>query len=692
MGTIWIKELTGGLDARRLPETTPGGVLIKGNNGHITRGGEFEQRANFSLFGTLPAGTVGLSHDRSGLYVFGSGTAPTDLPLGVSYQQLVHPVTSSLAIVRIVSVDRYDNKLYVAAEFEDGSVFHYYDGTYVTDWFDGRARASFSVVSGFADAAVAAKASFTITSGTAAGSIDTVSVAGVDILGGAVTHTGDNTTTATAVASAITSNTSTPNYTATAASGTVTITAADAGAAPNGFPVAVTVGGDATVGSTSYMAGGSDSATSTLTDISVNGVPVISAPVAWAGTAEATASAIVTAINGYSSSPDYTATAVGAKVNILADTAGSAPNGYAVALSTQFSLALSPASGLEMAYGVDSDAYTPGSFVKTVGTKVYSVSDSLLHFSGIQAPTKWTTDTTGAGFINLAVEDSDASDLTSIARYQRQIAVFAPSVTMIWFIDPDPTLNVLSQVLGNTGTKYPRSVAQFGDSDVFYLDTSGLRSLRARDSSNAAATTDIGVPIDPLTTAKMATLTANDLRRVISLINPIDKRFWLIMKDEIFVFSFFENAKVSAWTTYTPGFTIDDATVYNERVYVRSGDNIYAYGGISGQIEYSADVEAEAHLPFLDANRPAAKKNWQGIDAALTGLWEISAALEPTDPTTEEVIARAFETSYNMGRIPLSHSSSHISLRFKSKGLAPDGGPAILSAAVIHYEGNENED
>ena len=45
MGTIWIREFTGGLDARRLPETTPGGVLIKGIDGHINRGGEFEQRA-----------------------------------------------------------------------------------------------------------------------------------------------------------------------------------------------------------------------------------------------------------------------------------------------------------------------------------------------------------------------------------------------------------------------------------------------------------------------------------------------------------------------------------------------------------------------------------------------------------------------------------------------------------------------
>lgn len=585
MGTIWIKELTGGLDSRRLPETTPGGVLIKGNNGHITRGGEFEQRADFVTSMELPAGTVGLSSTRSGLFVFGTEAEPAGMPSGVSYQQLEHPTTPALALSRILSADAYDSKLYVAAEYVDGSIVHFYDGVYVSDWFDGRARAS-----------------FTIDSGTAGAKLETLTINGTDALGGAVT---------------------------------------------------------------------------------------------WVTTPEDTAAAIASAINSYVSAPEYGATSVGDRVNIIANTAGSGPNGYSVNATVSGGLVVSPATGVVLANGSDSESFTPGTFVKTVRTKEYSVAGSLLHFSGIQEPTKWTTDTTGAGFINLSTEDADATNLTALARYQSMLAVFAPTVTMIWYIDPDPDLNTLSQVLANTGTKFPRSVAQFGDSDVFYLDTSGLRSLRARDSSNAAATTDIGVPIDTLVTAKMEELTSADTQRVISLINPIDKRFWLIIKDVIYVFSFYQNAKVSAWTTYEPGFTIDAATVFNERVYVRSGNDIYAYGGVytaSGGISYSADVEAEAWLPYLDANRPTAKKNWQGVDFALTGLWEVSAALNPTDVDSAEVIARAFKTSYNQGRIPLSHSSSHISLRFKSKSLASDGGPAILSSANIHYEGNESED
>jgi hypothetical protein len=274
--------------------------------------------------------------------------------------------------------------------------------------------------------------------------------------------------------------------------------------------------------------------------------------------------------------------------------------------------------------------------------------------------------------------------------------VFAPEVVQVWYIDPDPELNRQSQVLNNTGTSAPRSVTQFGDDDIFYLDASGLRSLRARDSSNAASTTDIGVPIDALLTAKMWALTETQRNAAVGLINPIDKRFWLVLHDEVFVFSFYGNAKVSAWTTYnltafvdgdeTP-FTADGALTYRDRVYLRSGDAVYVYGGISGELVYD-ETQADAWLPFLDANVPTTKKRWTGVDVAVSGEWQISAAMEPTLPEYSEVIANVDETTYSMARVTMAHASTHLGLRCRSIG----EGPAVLSAAVIHYEGDADED
>jgi len=588
MGSIWVREFTGGLDTRRLPETTSGGVLIRALNGHISRGGEFEKRAAFVNEYTLPVGTVGMAAAPNSLYVFGSAAAPV-MPSGVLYQRLQHS-NGTTALVNILSVDLYAGKLYVVGEFQDGAIFHFYDGTRVTDWYDGRARASFTVVNG--------------------------------------------------------------------------------------------------------VGGGSPS---TMSSIQVNGVSIMSGAVAWPGNAEAMATAIAAAINGATTSPDYTAVASGTIVSIVAATPGAAPNGFAVTFNSINSLVIDPATGLQMANGSDATAtYQPGPFVKTIGKKVYAVSGPNMHFSGVAAPTKWTTSTVGAGFIDMSTEASGSEELVALAKYQNQVAVFAERLVQIWYTDPDPSLNRQSQVLNNTGTISPRSVTQFGDNDLFYLDESGLRSLRARDSSNAAATTDIGVPVDTLVVEKLNELDIEARQKIIGLIEPRDGRFWLIIDDTIFVFSFFNGAKVSAWSTYTASvndgttetvFSIDDAVVFRRRVYIRTGDKIMSFGGRGNEVQYD-DTVAEAWLPYLDADAPTREKNFTGVDAAVRGVWQIAAAMQPTDLTAEDQVAVVTETTFNHDGIPGIGDATHLSLRFRSSGSEY----AKLASAVIHYEGDLNED
>lgn len=574
MGKVWVKELTGGLDARRLPETTPGGLLIKGQDGHINPGGEFEKRAAFVALYTLPAGTVGLAKDAASLIVFGSDVDP-GVPSGVAYQQLVHDTDT---LVSVPSFDLNGGLVYAVGEFDDGSIAHYYDEVEVDDWFDGRASASFRV-----------------TGGT-----------------------------------------------------------------------------------------GSDE----LTSLKVNGVNILTGPVAWSTSNFDTAADIAAAINSLTSSPDYTATAVDDRVNIIAALAGSAANGRVVDAVVTGAFALTPASGLVMAGGADSTAFVPGEFVKTIGSKMYATSGSVMHFSGIREPTKWTSDTTGAGFFDMAKETAGAEELFALANYQGFVAVFAETAVLIFYVDPDPDLVRKTQVLANTGTVSPHSVTEFGDADIFYLDLSGVRSLKARDSSNSATSADLGTPIDKLITAKLEAMTAAERRGVIGLINPIDKRFLLCFPDgEIFVFSFFPNARVSAWTTYETGFPIDDAVVFGRRAYFRSGDTIYVYGGPdNGAGLVYDDTVAKAWLPAFDAGKPTELKQWQGMDAAVEGAWQVYAASEPTDLTVRELIATITETTYNKPRIPYNHSTTHVSPQFETTGSTA----AKLSAMVLHYEGGED--
>jgi hypothetical protein len=677
MGKVWVKELTGGLDVRRSPETTPGGLLIKGQDGHINSGGEFEKRAAFTAAYTLPSGTVGLAADTAGLIVFGSGTNP-GVPTGVTYQRLQKDAKT---LVDVPSWDQYSEDIYAVGEFNDGTIVHYLDAVEVTDWFDGRARASFDVTNG--NAAIAATGEFTVTGGTLGGGneITSVEIDGIDILTGPIAHTGNNTTTAANLVTAINALTSSPNYSATQDGATVNISAALTGVAANGKTIVVVVGGDATVGNIVHMQGGS--ATSQITDIKVNGVSIINAPVPWDTDVEETADDISDAINAHTSTPDYDATSSGARVNIIADAAGTGSNGFAVVITVASGMTLSTYS-TTMTGGVASAAFVPGEFVKTLGRRVMATSGSVWHISGADAPTGWTTDNTGAGFFDQAREASAAREVQALANYQGFVAVFAKGAILIWFFDPDPDLISKRQVLANTGTVSPRSVTEFGDADVFYLALSGLRSLRARDSSNNATTSDLGSPVDKLIRAKLTAMSTEERRGVFGLMNPVDDRFWLIFPDgQIFVFSYFPAAKVSAWTTYQTGFAVDAAVRFGDKVYLRSGNTIYEYDGVT----YDA-TSAKCWLPYFDAGNPTLEKQWQGWDAAVEGEWAVYAAMQPTALDAREQIATINETTYNKQRIPFEHSCTHVSPQLESQG----AGAAKVSSIVMHYVGDPTKD
>lgn len=100
--------------------------------------------------------------------------------------------------------------------------------------------ANSSIVTDRTPVSAAATATVTLTGG-AAGSVDTITVDGVNIMSGSVAFTTDLATTAAAVASNINSHTSSPEYTAAAVGAVITISAASAaGSDPNGFVVLVT--------------------------------------------------------------------------------------------------------------------------------------------------------------------------------------------------------------------------------------------------------------------------------------------------------------------------------------------------------------------------------------------------------------------------------------------------------------------
>jgi hypothetical protein len=128
-------------------------------------------------------------------------------------------------------------------------------GSSTLDRFTIDATANSSIVTDRTPIAVSATATVTLTGG-AAGSVNMITVDGVNVMSGSVAFATSLSVTATAVAANITAHVSVPEYTATAVGAVITISAASAaGTTPNGFVVAVTT---TTITEThTNMAGGS---------------------------------------------------------------------------------------------------------------------------------------------------------------------------------------------------------------------------------------------------------------------------------------------------------------------------------------------------------------------------------------------------------------------------------------------------
>lgn len=320
----------------------------------------------------------------------------------------------------------------------------------------------------------------------------------------------------------------------------------------------------------------------------------------------------------------------------------------------------------------------------TKGTKLYATFESIMASSAISDPEDWGGGAgTGEGFKNMSNEAAGSETLTGLGRYQGDIAVFARRNTQIWYVDPDWAQNVQRQNLPEIGTFAPGSIISFGDIDVFFLSDSGVRSLRARDSSNQAGVSDVGTPIDDDLTAYLRTLTEDQKAAAVAALDPLDGRYHLSVGDRTYAFSYFASSKISAWSQYDYGMAISDYVTMDGRIWARSGDNLYLLGGDDGATYDSSAVEVE--IPYIDGRQIATFKNFQGLDIVCEGTWSVYANTDPKQPDEESLVAIVQGTTLNKDALGMLGHAELIKFRLVNES----DGAAKLSKIVVHYQAAE---
>jgi hypothetical protein len=320
-----------------------------------------------------------------------------------------------------------------------------------------------------------------------------------------------------------------------------------------------------------------------------------------------------------------------------------------------------------------------GYYIRTYQSKVYGINGKYLYFSAVNDPMNWDTGT-GHGYINLSLQDADSERLTALEVYYDKLAILSSEAVQLWAVDPDPLQNAYVQLLRGIGTSAPRSTLQYGNGDVLFLDQSGARSMKARDASNSASVSDIGSPIDNLLSALHVAQGDAYYSKAIALLEPLVGRFWMVFPDGIYVLSYFPGPHITAWSFYDLGFTISHAVTCGGRVFLRSGNDLYIYGGIDNKTYDNCGVEVR--LPYLNGKKPGHNKLFEAIDVTIQGLWEVRASYDFNNADAEEVVGTFSQSSWNGGRAELTGYASHLSLRFYNN----DTNYASLSNIAIHYQ------
>lgn len=372
-----------------------------------------------------------------------------------------------------------------------------------------------------------------------------------------------------------------------------------------------------------------------------------------------------------------TAAAPGVKAVYEVSFAGTVTSGT---VNTLFKVTIANGS-VANSYSTSSRETFSTHFVKTFKTKMYASSGSLIHFSDTDAPRLWMVHGTHfSGFENLAAQTGSYTKSIGAANYQNFMAIFARRSTQIWQMVPgDPVSNQVVQLMDGIGSVASGSIASFGELDVFFLSDTGIRSLRARDSSNAAVVFDIGTSIDPVVQAKMDTAGYAKTKRAKGIIEPTDGRYLLAIGSTVFVYSFFPASGISAWTTYDLGFEVEDWAVQDNRLYCRSGDKIYLYGGNDNNTYDTS--EASVELSWLSADKPAHKKRFYGLDVSCEGTWSAQIS---TDPVTNQFVntGSVIGQNFSQPNFRMSAIGTHIGLKFSTT----DASFSRLSSACIHFD------
>lgn len=293
-------------------------------------------------------------------------------------------------------------------------------------------------------------------------------------------------------------------------------------------------------------------------------------------------------------------------------------------------------------------------------------------------PRDWTA-VSDAGFLAAGLYAKGSDEVTAVGPFQKSgLWIAFADNSQVWTVDPNPANNALLDNIEGIGTLFHRAQAPVSR-DLFFHAQNGFRSVSLVSLTNNLQDNDVGSAIDDLVAASVA-LTDNPL----SLYYPKLGQFLEFNGQIAWAYSFSRTSKLSAWSKYTWPITIDDATVLNQELYVRSGDDVYKLTDTVMKDGLNSIPAVSVEMYAQDAKRPGVLKQFLGMDVIGTGNWTISHKFY--DPGTRawlESSAYEYPAVTEPGDL---HPVELMATRIAPVLSHQKDEPAEMSMLMLHYE------
>jgi len=306
--------------------------------------------------------------------------------------------------------------------------------------------------------------------------------------------------------------------------------------------------------------------------------------------------------------------------------------------------------------------------VAITASKIFSGDADIVAYSATINPLDWST-ANDAGYIPFGLNTYGSQDVSALGLYRSNLVAFNSKGFQMWQVDEDPAnFAILDAVPIGIPTSANRSIQPVSN-DLVFLTEVGIRSMGIAGASTNLQAGSFGKQIDPLVKVK---LDAGEVP--ISLYYPGAGQYWLIFGDEAFVLTMNGGKADMSWSRYVFPSDIDDWTILDEDLLLRSGNKIWRVSELAERDDQVGDPASSGTAfvgriwwPYLDMGRFGGDKQMIGFDLVATGEVDVTFGYDQTDiskATSSYVLAAGDTLPGTIVPMPITAPSIQLRLEF----------------------------